>query len=230
MNLTNDLWIALGLSLIVALIIAGIKFNKLLSKFYLTFLGLVTAYTLVFNFGGQKVSEWLLVFQSGPGNYVGIVLCCLTAFLAFFITIQGIFELLATGMGWTQNGKIKQIVVIGVISFCFFGFSSYVFYQQFESALKDVGKEAVKETMDGPGQVELLAMLFKAKYSRWPKNPTELQKYVPVKKFLDLTHYKNLTFKETPKGLKIHFDSYKDGNVSMGPTDEEVGGSFSPSK
>jgi ABC-type taurine transport system substrate-binding protein len=92
--------------------------------------------------------------------------------------------------------------------------------------------EAFPQIMEGPNKVGFLAMDYRVKYSRWPKNTAELQKYIKEKNLKsedDLTAFKNLTFSETPKKtLRIHFDSYNKGAISLGPSDEEIGGAINP--
>jgi hypothetical protein len=95
-------------------------------------------------------------------------------------------------------------------------------YLEGEKALR----EGFPQISEGPGQIVALAMDFGDKYSRWPKNIAELQKFVKDNKEkgdFDLTAYENITFTETSKKtLEIHYDSYKKGAISIGSTDTEI--------
>lgn len=90
---------------------------------------------------------------------------------------------------------------------------------------------SVPRTMWGPGQLNTMFWSFKLKYSRWPKNIAEFRGYLKTSdetNGLDLSSFQNLKFAETPrKTLKVHYDSFKGGNDSEGPTDEEINISFS---
>ncbi len=82
------------------------------------------------------------------------------------------------------------------------------------------------QTLENPGQIKMLFIGFRIKNSRWPANLVELENYLnedKPKENIDLSAYQNLTFGETPgKKFKIHYDSYKKGNVTGGPYDAEL--------
>jgi hypothetical protein len=118
--------------------------------------------------------------------------------------------------------KIKRIFIGFGVFIALLGIWFIWGYLEGKKALNEVFPQVV----EGPGKVGFLALDFRNKYSRWPKNTAELQNYLKeniVKGDTDLTPFKNLTLTETSKKtLKIHFDSYNEGGMSTGPTDDEI--------
>lgn len=94
-------------------------------------------------------------------------------------------------------------------------------------------KDMTSKIMAGPGEISYLVMLFKDKNSRWPLSTGELHTFLVQNKSsigdYDLSPYQNLFFLiNRDHNLKIHFDGYKKGNLTLGPSDMEL--NFNPQK
>lgn len=80
------------------------------------------------------------------------------------------------------------------------------------------------QVVNGPDRISAFAKEFQGKYSKWPKNPAELQIFLKNNKVnFDFSPYEKLVFREIPKTtLIIHFDSYKKKGVYTGPFNVEL--------
>ena len=146
MNLMNIFGFGEDAVYVFALIISIKKFDKPLSKYYLTFLGLSTVYYLALLFGGQKVLEWLLSFQNGMGSFAGIIWISITSILALVITLKWFVEWSSNRMGWNESYQKKLFPLIWFIVVCVFCISSYFYYQQFQNDMGHVMENTFNNT------------------------------------------------------------------------------------
>jgi hypothetical protein len=75
--------------------------------------------------------------------------------------------------------KLKRLFIWASLFIVLLGIWFYWGYLKAGKELREAGPLII---MEGPSQIVSLAMDFGEKYSRWPKNVAELQKFIKDKK------------------------------------------------